>query len=243
MQRHDFLAEVHAIWKPRVYLEIGVQHGWSLNLAKEADLAIGVDPFPLVNSTGNQIIHKLTSDAYFASTPVSQRAPLDMTFIDGQHLFEYALRDFMNAERHGHQDSIIIFDDVLPRNQEEASRVQCAGDWTGDVWKVHNLLTHYRKDLLVTLVDTQPTGVMVVVNLDPNSKELDSRYEQITGADEAIWTLEVPMNVLERRLAISPDEALSWIREVKQLGADVAGAEPRDETAPPDVYIDHEEQN
>lgn len=217
MQRHDFLAEVHTIWKPRVYLEVGVQHGWSLSLAHAAQLAIGIDPMPLINATGNQIIHKSTSDDYFDSMPVSERAPVDMTFIDGQHLFEYALRDFMNAERHSHEEGLILFDDVLPRNQSEASRVQCPGDWTGDTWKVHNLLTHYRKDLLIALVDTQPTGIMVVANLDPRNRELQQRYDQITGKDEAIWTLEVPENVLQRRMAISPEEALTWIREIRNL--------------------------
>ena len=47
---------------------------------------------------------------------------LDLAFIDGMHLFEYALRDFINVERFADWSSVIVFDDMLPRNVDEAAR-------------------------------------------------------------------------------------------------------------------------
>ena len=47
---------------------------------------------------------------------------LDLVFVDGMHLFEFALRDFMNVERHADWWSVIVFDDILPRDVDEAAR-------------------------------------------------------------------------------------------------------------------------
>ena len=47
---------------------------------------------------------------------------LDLSFIDGMHLFEYVLRDFMNVERFSRWDTAIVLDDMLPRDVDEAAR-------------------------------------------------------------------------------------------------------------------------
>jgi hypothetical protein len=67
----------------------------------------------------------MTSDDYFESiapnSPFVDR-PIDLAFIDGLHLFEYAIRDFVNIERHTEWSSVTIIDDVLPRGPVEAAR-------------------------------------------------------------------------------------------------------------------------
>lgn len=60
-----------------------------------------------------------------------------MAFLDGMHLTEYALRDFINVERHCSPGSALVFDDVLPRNHLEADRVRRTVWFAGDVVKVH----------------------------------------------------------------------------------------------------------
>ena len=61
---------------------------------------------------------------------------MDLTFIDGLHLFEVALRDFMNAERMSSPSSVVILDDVFPRSIAEASRERHTLFWAGDTYKV-----------------------------------------------------------------------------------------------------------
>ena len=82
------------------------------------------------------------------------------------HLFEYALRDFINVERFADWSSVIVFDDMLPRNVDEAARDRHTKMWTGDVYKVVPVLQKYRPDLTVIQVDTQPTGMAVVFDAD-----------------------------------------------------------------------------
>jgi Methyltransferase domain len=215
--RHEFLVQLHQLLKPKLYLEIGVQTGASLDLAIRADLAIGIDPEPLVSETGNQKIFKMLSKDYFVLHAPPEL--IDLAFIDGSHLFEDALLDFINVEEHCGPRSVVVFDDVLPYNQAIAERYQPPGDWTGDVWKVHPILMDYREDLTVFLVDTQPTGSLVVMGFEEALPLPDRRNNLIRNFDKIVreWSEEgsdvVPRWVLERDTAVQPDRALKLIEE------------------------------
>jgi hypothetical protein len=236
--RHQFLAALHALLKPKVYLEIGVQHGTSFDLAQPPTQAYGVDPEPLVQRPG---LFRMTSDQFFAITDESNvdgvlGGRVDLAFIDGMHLVEFALRDFIGVERLCHpatfkvaqsdlatpvqvrpSPSVVVFDDVFPRNQAEAARTQCPGDWTGDVWRIDDILSKFRLDLDLMLIDTEPTGTMVVTNLNPDDRLLTDR-----AADIAVrWPPEdqvVPPEVLRRVGAWYPVPALAaltdWWRRI-----------------------------
>lgn len=150
MHRHEFLQQLHAVLKPRTYLEIGTNDGRSLALSRVPSIA--VDPAPKVRTRLHcdlQLV-KATSDAFFATRQpmghlMSGRNPLrnarrgrpllgaytgtnqvDLAFIDGMHLFEYVLRDFTNTERFSGWSSVIVLDDMLPRNPAEAVRDRVA---------------------------------------------------------------------------------------------------------------------
>lgn len=213
MTRHQFLAALHDLLKPQIYLEIGVQHGWSLDLATHSVTAFGIDPNPLVTAKGNQVIFPDTSDRFF-DRAAHVLPPIDMAFIDGMHLFEYALRDFINVDKHAHSQSTVLFDDVLPRNQHEAAREQCPGDWTGDVWKVFYVLRRFRPDLDLTLVNTQPTGVLMVSGLhrSPNSGISAMEYQEAVTSWVAPYMDQVPDEVLNRTLAADPQVVLEGLK-------------------------------
>lgn len=187
-----------------MYLEVGVQYGASLDLAKEAEVAIGIDPLPLTSPKGNQVLFAMTSDHYFEYVNYSL-VPVDLAFIDGMHLYEYALRDFANIERISTHRSVIVFDDILPYNQAIAAREQPPGDWTGDVWKVYYLLKQHRPDLDLTLVDLFPTGALMVTNLDPGNMTL--------SATPTSWDIGdiVPGEILMRERAVSAAAAIEYI--------------------------------
>jgi hypothetical protein len=203
--RHEFLRQLHQVTAARNYLEIGVNDGRSLALSRVPSIAI--DPaFKVTTPLRADIqLARATSDAYFAGKdPLghlkSARNPvknlrrgrplfadyrggttLDLAFIDGMHLFEYALRDFTNVERFADWSSVIVFDDMLPRNVDEAARDRHTKMWTGDVYKVVPVLQKHRPDLTVIQVDTEPTGMAVVFGADAANNVLSDEYADITA--------------------------------------------------------------
>jgi hypothetical protein len=214
--RHEFLSMLHTGLQPRGYLEIGVFYGDSLRLAKCP--AVGIDPAPLVRyHLPSTRVFAMTSDQFFADDGSIQTLSdyllgyhIDLAFIDGMHLFEFAYRDFMNIERYSNPRTVVVFDDVLPRNWDEAAREQCPGDWTGDVWKVPRLLKTYRPDLTVLLVDTEPTGTCVVFGLRSEDKKLQNVYPDLMTMGLDDWN-DVPEEVLTREGSVTAEKALDEV--------------------------------
>ncbi|MFF3332359.1 class I SAM-dependent methyltransferase [Streptomyces sp. NPDC002888] len=231
MKRHEFLRELHKVTANRNYLEIGVNDGRSLKLSRVPSIA--VDPAFKVTSELRCDVHlvKATSDDFFArANPLAhleggrhplrnlrrgrhplghwRRTTLDLSFIDGMHLFEYALRDFINVERHSGWGSVIVLDDMLPRSVDEAARDRHTTAWTGDVYKLTEILARHRPDLVTVLVDTQPTGQLVVFGADPRNTVLRDRYDEIVAEYDVPDPQKVPEAILERAGAVRPQTLL-----------------------------------
>ncbi len=130
---------------------------------------------------------------------------IDLAFIDGMHLFEFALRDFMNVERFAAPASVILFDDVLPRSVDEAARNRVSRAWAGDVYKVIAVLRRYRPDLIVIPVDSKPTGLVVVLAPDSTSTVLRDAYDEILAANVVDDPQPVPGAILRREGAVDPE--------------------------------------
>lgn len=203
----ETLRSIHEHFAPDVYLEIGVRHGFSLRLAR-AKTIVGVDPMPelRVGLLDRADVVVATSDEFFA-TQSGQilRAPIDLAFVDGMHHIDFALRDFMNIERHATSASVVVFDDVFPNHPLQARRERQSGVWTGDVWKIVPCLRNYRPDLNLLLLDASPAGLLIVTNLDSANSTLNQNYEAIC----AEWTAErdPPPEILFREKAVSPQSA------------------------------------
>lgn len=229
MTRHEFLQFLHTLAAPRTYLEIGINTGKSLTLARAP--SIGIDPAPKIQMpiTADAQIVKETSDAFFARadplahfrteprnplsrllrgrspfSPPSETPLIDLAFIDGLHLFEFALRDFMNVERHTAWTSVIVFDDALPRNVDEAARDRHTKMWAGDVYKVGPVLREHRPDLVVLPMNTAPTGLLVVLGADPGNGALQSAYDGLLEQWATPDPQDVPGEILRRERAIDP---------------------------------------
>lgn len=221
MTRHEFLAEIHALVEPEVYLEVGVQYGASLKLAHRAQTAIGIDPEPMVASFRNQTVYAATADDYFTYL-AGPELRIDFAFIDGSHLFEDALRDFINIEQHSHKGTVVVFDDVLPYNDDVGGRRMVPGHWAGDVWKLEPILQWARANtgLQWSLVDTDPTGTMIVWGLDRDNQDLALAYATIR--DKFLDVIRVPADVINRSNAVPPGAALELLRAWRQEGRVVA---------------------
>lgn len=227
----DVLKSVHEHLRPRSYMEIGVRHGASLVLATCP--AVGVDPDPdiLCELPATTRLVRTGSDDFFADgTDPILKDPPDLILIDGLHLFEQALRDFMHAEKHAHPDTLVIIDDVLPNHPIQASRERQSIVWTGDIWKLTGILAQYRPDLTLRLLDTAPTGLLLVSGLDPASRVLWDAYNPIVRSVFSDGEIPGP-SVLSRRDAAYPSDEL--IAEVgKDLRRSRSGSSPKDHAGP-----------
>lgn len=168
------------------YLEVGCRTGRIFGESRGKTIA--VDPYFQVQKnviTVKPALHvfQKTSDDFFASNFLtSMNVKLSFSFLDGMHLFEFLLRDFIAAERHGTLDSVIALHDCCPFTFEMTTRDLenlPRGNWTGDVWKLIPILKKYRPDLSVKVLDAAPTGLVLVSNLDPESKILTENYDTI----------------------------------------------------------------
>jgi methyltransferase family protein len=226
MTRKDFLSEVHRAYHPTSYFEIGIGTGRSLGLSRTRTIA--VDPaFKIKSEIRCDIqVVKATSDDFFARDKALTHFPngrIDLAFVDGLHLFEFALRDFMNVERHAAWTSVIVVDDVLPRNVIEASRERSTTVWAGDVFKLVDVLGVYRPDLLLLSLDTDPTGLLLVLGADPDNKVLDDRYDEIVEKYVQPDPQPVPAVLLRRETAIDPasivdSDLWSVLRNARESG-------------------------
>jgi hypothetical protein len=112
------------VLEPPTYPPIGVGHGDSLALARGP--SIGIDPdFSLRTAIrGDAALFRETSDEYFDRADLLEPfggRPAALAFVDGMHLVEYALRDFVHVERHAAWTSAAVFDDVFPASVEMAA--------------------------------------------------------------------------------------------------------------------------
>jgi hypothetical protein len=208
----DFLAGLHERLAPATYLEIGIRHGDSLALARCA--AVGIDPdFELQAALRDDVaLFRETSDEYFdRDDPLAPFGgePIAFSFIDGMHLAEFVVRDFANVERNAEWSSVVVFDDILPRSADEAARDRRTRAWTGDVYKVLGVLARHRPDLICLRVDAEPTGLGVVLWLDPLQNDLRARYDAIVTETVVPDPQQVPDDVLARAGALAPERVLA----------------------------------
>ena len=179
------LERLHARLRPRTYVEIGVHMGRSLGRVPRSTTSIGIDPDPKVlDSTVEEAsrIYRVTSDDFFRDYDLRAELggrPVDLAFIDGMHLFEFALRDFMNLERYCTPDSVVLVHDCYPREREHANREWTAHAWCGDVWKLVPCLREQRPELNFAAIDVRPAGMGVITGLDPESAKLRDSYAEI----------------------------------------------------------------
>ncbi|MDN5894609.1 MAG: class I SAM-dependent methyltransferase [Nocardioides sp.] len=232
MNRHDFLAGLHEVVRPRTYLETGVQIGQSLQLSRVP--SIGIDPeFSITREIQVDVqLARVTSDEFFARRQPLAHLPipvLDLAFVDGMHLAEYAVRDFMAVERFTTPASVVLFDDMLPLDIEMANRKRTTSAWTGDVYKAALALRELRPDLIVIDIDTALTGTTLVLCPDASRGGVLEGYDDWLESAVTPDPQPVPQDVLDRTNALDPSTVLAspgWKKLVKLRSsgrADAAG--------------------
>lgn len=186
MYYRRFLAQLHADCLFDWYLEVGCRSGESF--APVRSKTIAVDPFfrAEINIIGKKPalhVFQQTSDDFFASGFLARNdIRLGLAFLDGMHLFEFLLRDFINTEAQMAPGGVILLHDCVPYGAKMTRRDLDNlpdGPWTGDVWKLIPILQAWRPELKLTVLDCQPTGLVAVSGLDPTSRVLGENYDRI----------------------------------------------------------------
>ncbi|MET1078205.1 MAG: class I SAM-dependent methyltransferase [Pseudomonas sp.] len=224
-QRHylEVLQRLHVHLLPDLYMEIGVRNGGSLQLARGS--AVGIDPKNQLTVTlpPSTLFYEMTSDDFFVAARQSDiKEKVDLAFIDGMHLFEYALRDFINIERYATPWTLVMFDDICPNHPLQAARDRQTTVWMGDVWKLRDCLKRYRPDLVQVVLDTSPSGLLLVMGLDPGNSVLSDNYAQILRDYVEGAALQPPEAVLQREGVLPPSDEL--VKALCDLVITVRGA-------------------
>jgi hypothetical protein len=209
----EVLKRLHQWVQPNLYLEIGVSNGRSLCLA-EYD-AWGIDPQPTitVELTEQQRLFPMTSDAFFdfEAPHLLAKRFIDLAFIDGMHLFEFALRDFIAIEGYSHPHTVVVVDDVFPNHPLQAERERKTVTWTGDVWKLAHCLEAQRPDLQLTFLDTRPAGSLVITGLKSQHRLLTNQYNGLVQHYKKMSLQgDILAQVLQRKKSIPPDHTPFW---------------------------------
>ncbi len=188
MPYHRFLRSLHGACHFGWYLEVGCRSGESF--APVRSKTIAVDPFfrAEINIIGKKPalhVFQQTSDDFFAGGFLARNEiRLGLAFLDGMHLFEFLLRDFINTEAAMAAGGVILLHDCVPYGPDMTTRDLGnlpKGAWTGDVWKLIPILQRWRPDLTLTVLDCRPTGLVCLSGLDPESRVLADNYDRIVA--------------------------------------------------------------
>lgn len=216
------LTRLHTVLAPATYLEIGVDRGRTLALARCH--AIGIDSefrfqdMSVVRSIvakPSVSLYQMFSDDFFARFSPSTLfgGPIELAFLDGMHRCEFLLRDFFNTERHCRRNSVIALHDCLPLEAPMAERdphvlavdSRRQGMWTGDVWRTALLLKRHRPDLKIVFLDAAETGLVLITNLDPKNTLLSDNHDQFV-AEMRSWSLsEITLPGYVAEMGVEPE--------------------------------------
>ena len=183
---------------------------------------MGIDPaFEITNGFSAPVrIFREESDAVFQNVERAQRLQLnqtDLAFIDGMHLAEYVVRDFINVERFCAPGCVAIIDDVYPEQQEMAERDRTFNAWCGDVYKIIPILKQYRPDLDVRVYEAfagpYRKGVALISGLTPDNTALSDNLGEI---EAAIARGEYAVNSIDALTDLLPVHPVEEIEDILQ---------------------------
>lgn len=214
----DWLAWLHQQIQPALYVEIGVEKGESLALARPPTRVIGIDPSPVGDPLARCVaptqLYPMSSEDFFRAPPAGcelLKQKFNLAFIDGDHRFESVLDDFIRLEAWAAPGALMVLHDTLPLTQVTASPDRQSGFYTGDAWKIVPCLRGLRPQLRIVSLPVAPTGLTLVTGLDPASNLLRERREDILATYKGLSAEQV---VERPGFAARPfgDNSFDWVR-------------------------------
>ena len=164
----QMLRALHAWKKPKTYLEICKGHNITLELSMCRTIAVGHPNLSAaaIEKIKNIEFHSFQMDSisFFENAALLNlyREKIDLAFIDGAHICETALSEFLHIEKIARHDAVIVLHDCLPLEVgitgRDATRAAPRNPkrrdwWLGDVWRTALYLKRHRPDLGSGLID------------------------------------------------------------------------------------------
>jgi hypothetical protein len=158
MHHSTFIAHLASIYKPSVYVELGLYEGETLKKVYPfAKKIYGVDlktnpQLEGLKNISNIELHFTSTDLFFANFNGS----IDMAFIDADHNSQSVLKDFENVLKRLNPGGVILLHDTDP----EADRFIHPG-YCGDSFKIVKMFEE-RQDLNITTLPILEAGLSIV---------------------------------------------------------------------------------
>ena len=191
------LKRFHEVYQPASYLEIGVSKGRSMALANSSTRVVGVDPAFQIDAeiSAEARLFPIPSDDFFARYNLFEELrhdQLDIVFIDGLHLFEQVLKDFVNVEKYANKNTVVLIHDCFPVSELTAERNRTTNFWTGDTWKIIPCLRRERPDLNVNVIPCRPSGLGIITGLNSQSSHLARNLEGLMASYAELSYQDIP---------------------------------------------------
>lgn len=153
MHHSSFIGYIAQIYKPKIYVELGLYHGETFrNVIPYTQMAYGIDIKPneqlenIKNSHNNVEIKYCKTDEFFENYTGS----IDMAFVDADHCVDSVKKDFENILKRLNPGGIILLHDTDPENDKLIHPGYC-----GDSYKIVNILENNPDINIITLPITE----------------------------------------------------------------------------------------
>lgn len=158
LHHSNFIAILASIYKPKVYVELGLYEGETLlQVQPYIETGYGIDMKPndslekLKKYSNLQIIYSKTNEFF-----ENFKEGIDMAFIDADHCYESALNDFLNVHKLLNPGGIIILHDTDPESNHLIHPGYC-----GDSYKMVKYLEN-RPDINCSTFPLTEAGLTIV---------------------------------------------------------------------------------
>lgn len=142
---------------PSIYVELGCGEGETINRVVEyIGKAIGVDHDDNARFLDKRVeFYHTTTDLFFET--IKDSLLIDMLFIDANHDYAQALKDFINFSSIVNDNGIILMHDTFPIDENHTLNWRCS-----DVWRVaSHIRKNYSKDFEIVTLPIHP-GISII---------------------------------------------------------------------------------
>jgi predicted O-methyltransferase YrrM len=168
MHHSTFVGYIASIYKPNIYVELGLYQGETiLKVQPHVNTAYGIDlksnnHLEQLKSFSNLNIRFQSTDDFFAEYMGS----IDMAFIDADHCYESAKKDFLNVFSRLSPGGIILVHDTDPINDSYIHPGYCGDSYQMVTW----LESH--PDVNIITLPIQEAGISIITKKNQTRTQL-----------------------------------------------------------------------